>query len=119
MLSSSRLLFLVSGSMKTVTKMASTLTAPAIDSAAKRPPVLIRIGNKNTPMNGISYVFTEFGPNVTTFVYRTKLFPVEGRTTGHGVASAAGKLGAFIVTPRIWIVLPPIRSIMAAPTKCL
>jgi len=45
---------------------------------------------------GISYFFTEFGPNATTFVYPAELFPVEGRTTGHGVASAAGKLGGFV-----------------------
>ena len=45
---------------------------------------------------GISYFFTEFGPNATTFVYPAELFPVEARTTGHGIASAAGKLGGFI-----------------------
>jgi MFS family permease len=45
---------------------------------------------------GVSYFFTEFGPNATTFVYPAELFPVETRTTGHGVASAAGKIGAFI-----------------------
>ncbi len=45
---------------------------------------------------GISYFFTEFGPNATTFVYPAELFPVETRTTGHGIASAAGKLGAFV-----------------------
>ena len=45
---------------------------------------------------GISYFFTEFGPNATTFVYPAELFPVEGRTTGHGIASASGKLGGFI-----------------------
>jgi MFS family permease len=45
---------------------------------------------------GISYFFTEFGPNTTTFVYPAEIFPVEGRTTGHGIASAAGKLGGFI-----------------------
>jgi MFS family permease len=45
---------------------------------------------------GISYFFTEFGPNATTFVYPAELFPVAGRTTGHGVASATGKLGGFI-----------------------
>ena len=45
---------------------------------------------------GISYFFTEFGPNATTFVYPAEFFPVEGRTTGHGIASAAGKLGGFI-----------------------
>jgi MFS family permease len=45
---------------------------------------------------GVSYFFTEFGPNSTTFVYPAELFPVETRTTGHGVASAAGKIGGFI-----------------------
>jgi MFS family permease len=44
---------------------------------------------------GLSYFFTEFGPNATTFVYPAELFPVEGRTTGHGIASAAGKIGGF------------------------
>jgi hypothetical protein len=37
-----------------------------------------------------------FGPNATTFVYPAELFPVAGRTTGHGIASATGKLGGFI-----------------------
>jgi MFS transporter, PHS family, inorganic phosphate transporter len=45
---------------------------------------------------GISYFFTEFGPNATTFVYPAEVFPVHTRTTGHGIASATGKLGAFI-----------------------
>src|ERR1700678_436126 len=45
---------------------------------------------------GISYFFTEFGPNATTFVYPAELFPVAGRTAGHGIASATGKLGGFI-----------------------
>jgi MFS transporter, PHS family, inorganic phosphate transporter len=45
---------------------------------------------------GVSYFFTEFGPNATTFVYPAELFPVEGRTTGHGIAAAAGKVGGFI-----------------------
>ncbi len=45
---------------------------------------------------GVSYFFTEFGPNVTTFVYPAEVFPVMVRTTGHGVAAALGKVGAFI-----------------------
>lgn len=44
---------------------------------------------------GISYFFTEFGPNTTTFIYPAEIFPVEVRTTGHGVSAAAGKIGAF------------------------
>lgn len=44
---------------------------------------------------GISFFFTEFGPNATTFVYPSEIFPVRVRTTGHGVAAAMGKLGGF------------------------
>jgi MFS transporter, PHS family, inorganic phosphate transporter len=44
---------------------------------------------------GVSYFFTQFGPNTTTFIYPAEIFPVEVRTTGHGVSAAAGKLGAF------------------------
>jgi MFS transporter, PHS family, inorganic phosphate transporter len=45
---------------------------------------------------GISYFFTEFGPNMTTFIYPAELFPTEVRTTGHGISAGAGKLGAFV-----------------------
>jgi PHS family inorganic phosphate transporter-like MFS transporter len=44
---------------------------------------------------GISYYFTQFGPNTTTFVYPAEIFPVDVRTTAHGIAAGAGKLGAF------------------------
>jgi PHS family inorganic phosphate transporter-like MFS transporter len=44
---------------------------------------------------GISYFFTEFGPNTTTFIYPAEIFPVEVRTTGHGISAGAGKMGAF------------------------
>jgi MFS transporter, PHS family, inorganic phosphate transporter len=45
---------------------------------------------------GLSYFFTEFGPNATTFVYPSEIFPVKVRTTGHGIAAAVGKLGGFV-----------------------
>lgn len=44
---------------------------------------------------GVTYLFTEFGPNTTTFVYPAELYPVSVRTTGHGFSAAAGKVGAF------------------------
>jgi MFS family permease len=44
---------------------------------------------------GVSYFFTQFGPNTTTFIYPAEIFPVEVRTTGHGVSAASGKIGAF------------------------
>ncbi|MBT9331944.1 MFS transporter [Paracidobacterium acidisoli] len=45
---------------------------------------------------GLSFFFTEFGPNATTFVYPSEIFPVHVRTTGHGIAAAMGKLGGFL-----------------------
>ena len=45
---------------------------------------------------GLSYFFTEFGPNVTTFVLPGELFPTRIRATGHGISAGIGKLGAFI-----------------------
>ena len=45
---------------------------------------------------GVSYFFTEFGPNMTTFVLPSEVFPDSMRTTGHGVAAGIGKLGAFV-----------------------
>jgi PHS family inorganic phosphate transporter-like MFS transporter len=44
---------------------------------------------------GISYFFTEFGPNTTTFVYPAEIFPVDVRTTAHGLSAGVGKMGAF------------------------
>ncbi len=45
---------------------------------------------------GVSYFFTEFGPNMTTFVLPSELYPVSFRATGHGISAGIGKLGAFI-----------------------
>ena len=44
---------------------------------------------------GLSYFFVQFGPNMTTFVLPSEVFPVSMRTTGHGIAAGIGKLGAF------------------------
>ncbi|MGH9297458.1 MAG: MFS transporter [Acidimicrobiales bacterium] len=45
---------------------------------------------------GLSYFFIQFGPNSTTFVLPSEVFPISVRTTGHGAAAGLGKLGAFI-----------------------
>ena len=45
---------------------------------------------------GISYFFTEFGPNMTTFVLPGEVFPVSTRATGHGISAGIGKFGAFV-----------------------
>ena len=47
---------------------------------------------------GVSYFFTEFGPNTTTFLLASELYPVSARTTGHGISAGLAKLGAFVGT---------------------
>ena len=47
---------------------------------------------------GISFFFIEFGPNCTTFVIPSEVFPTSIRTTGHGMAAGIGKFGAFVGT---------------------
>jgi MFS family permease len=45
---------------------------------------------------GINYFFVEFGPNTTTFVFPSEIFPSRVRTTSHGIAATVGKIGATI-----------------------
>ena len=45
---------------------------------------------------GISYFFSEFGPNTTTFVLAAELYPTHMRTTGHGISAGVAKIGAFV-----------------------
>lgn len=44
----------------------------------------------------VSFFFIEFGPNATTFLLPTELFPTSVRGLAHGLSAAAGKLGAAI-----------------------
>ena len=44
----------------------------------------------------ISYFFVEFGPNVTTFVLPSEIFPTSIRGMGDGISAGAGKFGAFL-----------------------
>ncbi|MCY0861822.1 MAG: MFS transporter [Metallosphaera prunae] len=46
----------------------------------------------------LSYFFIDFGPNTTTFVIPSEVYPTSYRTTGHGISAAAGKTGAAITT---------------------
>ena len=69
---------------------------------------------------GVSYFFTEFGPNVTTFVLPGELFPVSVRATGHGIAAGIGKFGAFIgvfVFPVLQSSLADARHSAAVPDR--
>lgn len=43
-----------------------------------------------------TFLFSNAGPNTTTYVIPGEYFPTEVRTTCHGLASAAGKIGAAI-----------------------
>ena len=45
---------------------------------------------------GLTFLFTNYGPNTTTYVYPTELYPTSIRATGHGIASMSGKLGAAV-----------------------
>ena len=47
---------------------------------------------------GISYLFGNIGPNTTTFILPTELFPTSIRSTAHGIAASIAKLGAGIFT---------------------
>ena len=44
----------------------------------------------------VSYFFIEFGPNSTTFVYPSEVFPVTVRGMGFGISASAGKFGAAV-----------------------
>lgn len=58
-------------------------------------PAVTRLAAPFILLYGVSYFFTQFGPNTTTFVYPAEVFPLQVRTTGHGISAAAGKLGGF------------------------
>jgi len=42
------------------------------------------------------YFFVNFGPNTTTFVIPTEIFPIQVRATCHGISAASGKIGATL-----------------------
>lgn len=45
---------------------------------------------------GLTFFFSNFGPNTTTFIVPAELFPARFRSTCHGISGAAGKAGAII-----------------------
>lgn len=47
---------------------------------------------------GLTFFFTNFGPNTTTFIVPAELFPARFRSTCHGISGAFGKVGAIIGT---------------------
>lgn len=47
---------------------------------------------------GLALFFSNFGPNMSTFVMPTEMFPTPIRSSCHGMSAAAGKAGAAIGT---------------------
>ena len=62
---------------------------------------------------GFSYFFCEFGPNATTFVYPSEIFPVKVRTTGHGIAASMEQIGGFV-----GVFTFPLLHALAWPAGC-
>ncbi len=46
----------------------------------------------------LTFFFIDMGPNTTTFITPAELYPVNYRSTGHGISAATGKVGAAITT---------------------
>ncbi|KAA8499835.1 putative inorganic phosphate transporter 1-6 [Porphyridium purpureum] len=49
-----------------------------------------------TLLYGLTFLFSNFGPNATTFCLAAMVFPTQIRSTCHGISAAAGKAGALI-----------------------
>ena len=45
---------------------------------------------------GTTYLFINFGPNATTFLIPSEVYPTSIRAKGHGISAAIGKCGAFL-----------------------
>jgi len=44
----------------------------------------------------LTFFFTNFGPNSTTFIIPSEVFPTRIRSTAHGISAACGKSGAIL-----------------------
>ncbi|KAK8674191.1 hypothetical protein V6N13_112487 [Hibiscus sabdariffa] len=47
-------------------------------------------------MYSLTFFFSNFGPNATTFVVPAEIFPARLRSTCHGISAASGKAGAMV-----------------------
>jgi len=52
----------------------------------------------------LSFTFTNFGPNGTTYIIPAEIFPPEIRGTFNGISAASGKLGAAITSTSFAII---------------
>lgn len=47
---------------------------------------------------GLTFLFSNFGPNATTYIIPGEFFPPQVRATCHGLSAASGKLGAALTS---------------------
>ncbi len=59
---------------------------------------LIALGAPFVAIYGLTFLFGNIGPNTTTFIVPTEVFPTQYRATGQGFAAGWGKIGASIST---------------------
>ena len=59
-------------------------------------PGIVKIPVLFLVIYGITYFFIEFGPNETTFVYPSEIFPTAFRGFADGISAGGGKFGAFV-----------------------
>lgn len=45
---------------------------------------------------GLTFFFSNFGPNLTTYVIPGEIYPSHAKATLHGISAASGKAGAFL-----------------------
>jgi PHS family inorganic phosphate transporter-like MFS transporter len=57
---------------------------------------LERIGGLFLFVYGLTFLFANLGPNLTTYVVPSELFPTRVRATCHGISAASGKIGAIV-----------------------
>eukprot|EP00850_Spirogloea_muscicola_P020858 SM000229S07494 [mRNA] locus=s229:27820:31480:+ [translate_table: standard] len=49
-------------------------------------------------MYSLTFFFSNWGPNATTFILPAEVFPARFRSTAHGMSAAAGKFGSIVGT---------------------
>jgi len=59
-------------------------------------PAIVKLPILFLIIYAVSYFFIEFGPNTTTFLVPSEVFPTNLRGTAHGISAAGGKIGAFL-----------------------
>lgn len=59
-------------------------------------PNLQHMKNLFIALFGVSFFFVNFGPNTTTFLIPSEIYPTSIRARAHGISAAIGKVGAFL-----------------------